>query len=69
MAHEIDSFVLKLNNLWKAGRDAKLTIETVAGEEIVTLSVRGLPEPHPGGPDQQQHYLPPLVSRLRNGFK
>ena len=67
MANEIDSFVFKLKILWKAGRDAKLTIETVAGEATVTLSVLGLPEPQPGGPGQQQHYLPPLVSRSRNG--
>ena len=67
MANEVDSFVLKLKNLWKAGRDAKLTIETVAGEATVTLSVRGLPEPQPGGPAQQEHYLSQLVSQSRNG--
>ena len=68
MANEIDSFVLKLKNLWKAGRDAKLTIETVAGEAFVTLSVKGLPEPqHDIHVPEIHSFLYPKVKQPRNG--
>ena len=68
MAHEIDSFVLKLNNLWKAGRDAKLTIETVGEEASVTLSVKGLPQPqHDVHVPELHNFLRPKVKQPRNG--
>ena len=46
MTHnELDSFVVKLKNLWSAGRNAKLSVETVAGKATVTLSVVDLDVP------------------------
>ena len=46
MASEIDSFVFKLKNLWKAGRNANLTIECNAGKASVNLRVDDLVVPH-----------------------
>ena len=40
MAHnEIDSFILKFRNLWQAGWNAKLSLESISGKIEVNLSV------------------------------
>ena len=51
---ELDSFVFKLKGLWKAGRDAALTVETNAGQAWVHLRV-GL-----GGLEQGCILFPPI---------
>lgn len=46
MAHhfEIDNFVIKFKNLWSAGLDATLNIESNAGQAFVILKL-GLERP------------------------
>ena len=57
MASEVKSFVMKFKNLWKAGRNANLTINSNAGKASVTLQIVDLEIPH----DVYQH------KRSRNG--
>ena len=57
MASEVDSFVLKFKNLWKSGRNVKLTMEVNAGKANVTLCVLDLECP--------PYFLPPS-KRSRN---
>ena len=51
---ELNSFVYKFRNLWKAGHTASLKIEARAGEAWVELHV-GLGVPHPVQGEQQHH--------------
>ena len=51
---ELNSFVHKFRNLWKAGHTASLKIEARAGEAWVELHV-GLGVPHPVQGEQQHH--------------
>ena len=59
---EIDSFVLKLKILWKAGRNANLSIDTNAGKVALTLRVEDLEESDPVPDAQHQRFR-----RSRNG--
>ena len=59
---EIDSFVLKFKNLWRAGRNASLTIKANAGKAHVNLSVE---LDHHADRDHPQHVK--LLQGSRNG--
>ena len=52
--HELNSFVNKFRNLWKAGHTASLKIESRAGEAWVELHV-GLGVPHPVQGEPRHH--------------
>ena len=64
MAQEIDSFVVKFKNLWKAGRNASLTMKVDSGKAEINLCVKDndeiprIPLPYPrqsrNGPAQQR---------------
>ena len=61
---EINSFVTKFQQLWKAGRDAHMDFETHAGKAWVNLRL-GLGE-YPSDSIVKQHHLKRLSpSRLR----
>ena len=45
MAQEIDSFVVKFKNLWKAGRNASLILKVDAGKAEINLCVKDIDEP------------------------
>ena len=51
---ELNSFVYKFGNLWKAGHTATLKMEARAGEAQVEMYV-GLGVPHPVQGQQQHH--------------
>ena len=57
---ELETFIVKFRNLWKAGLDAHLDIESHAGQAWVGLRVRLGPEP---GPAQQHPPFPPHVDK------
>ena len=59
---EIDSFVMKFKNLWRAGRNASLTIKANAGKALVNLSVE---LEHHADCDHPQHVN--LHNGSRNG--
>ena len=51
---ELESFLGKFNQLWRAGASAKLDLETHAGQAWVGLRVHlGQASPHHVHPDQQ----------------
>ena len=60
---ELDSFVRKFRNLWKAGSHAKLYVETEAGNAFVNLQV-GLGQTHPQYQDGHRA-VGPLKQRRR----
>ena len=64
---ELDSFIVKLKNLWKSGYDAHLNVETHAGEAWVNLHARlGLaPFPWPLQPQNQRNQNSPSRQRCR----
>ena len=57
---EMDSFVMKFKNLWNAGRNATLNLETIAGKVKVSLSVE---LDNPVGGEQPQHWIQNSGSR------
>ena len=57
----MDSFVMKFKNLWNAGRNATLNLETIAEKVKVSLSVE---LDIPDGGEQPQHWI--KNSGLRN---
>ena len=57
---EMNSFVMKLKNLWNAGRNATLNLETIAGKVKVSLSVE---LDNPDGGEQPQHWIQNSGSR------
>ena len=59
---EVESFIVKFRNLWKAGRNVNLIIEANAGKAAVSLRVADLEGP-PQVPGQ--FFCPPR--RSRNG--
>ena len=58
---EINSFILKFKNLWRAGKNANLTIKSLAGKAHVSLNVEL--DDNPADLDQHQH------GKLRNGSR
>ena len=58
---EIDAFVLKFKNLWQAGHNAHLDIDTQAGQAWVSLRLE-LGE-HPGPLKNVFTFPPPNSSR------
>ena len=58
---ELNSFILKFKNLWKSGRNANLTIKSIAGKAHVSLNVEL--DDNPADLDQHQH------GKLRNGSR
>ena len=68
-ASELDSFVRKFVNLWKAGSHAKLHVETLDGDAFVNLQVglgHALPEHgghHGGGPSKQRRRIRRAAAR------
>ena len=60
---ELDSFIGKLKQLWQSGKDARLHVETHAGEAWASLHVKlGHGQGH-----QHQHKEKPHLPRNRNG--
>ena len=59
---ELNSFILKFKNLWKSGRNANLTIKSIAGKAHVSLNVE-LDET-PSDLDEAQHGR---LQKSRNG--
>jgi hypothetical protein len=50
---ELNSFILKFKNLWRAGKNANLTIKSIAGKAHVSLNVEL--DDNPADLDQHQH--------------
>ena len=66
MAQEIDSSVVKFKNLWKAGRNANLTLKVNAGKAEINLCVKDIDElPHIPFPYPRQSRNGPAQQRRR----